>query len=180
MTINYIQTFTVMLLLGMCSLAWAEEEVEADVGSVYSIRITGPLVNLEAECGDPCAIDEVEVVGDVGMKAQMTESEASHAERETEFDSDCYGECKKKRTQLRVSGPRTLKEGVEVSIEDRWAHIIIYSVTETEKGPATRRQHYEFRVDRPLIEVELDEHRLKLRAAVDLDPTVIRRKTINR
>jgi hypothetical protein len=149
-------------------------------GPVYSIAITGPQVNLEADCADPCTIERVEVVGDVGLQASKTESEAGYAERETEFESDCYGDCRKQKTQLRVSGPRQLREGVEVSIEDRWAHIIIYSVTDTEKGPATRRQHYEFRVDRPLIEVSLDEHRLKLQAAVDQDPDTLRRKSIER
>jgi hypothetical protein len=142
---------------------------------MYSIELSGPQVNLETSCDDPCHIDEVEVVGSVGMQASKTESEGGYAEDETAANASCYGECKKKKTQLRVSGPRTLKEGIEVSIEDRWAHFIIYSVTDTEKGPATRRQHYEFRVDRPLIEVPLDQHRLKLRSAVAQDADVLRK-----
>jgi hypothetical protein len=164
------------LALGIAASAGATEASEPK----YSIAITGPQVELTRTCDDPCIIDEVEVVGGVGMKASTIDSEVGNAAGETEFDADCYGECRKQKTQLRVSGPRTLKEGVEISIEDRWAHIIIYSVTETEKGPATRRRHYEFRVDRPLIEVALDEHRLTLRAAVEQDPETIRRKTVER
>ena len=165
-----------LLCLSPICISQADEESQP----VYAITISGPQVNLEAACDDPCRIDEVELVGNVAMKANKTESEAGNAEDELSFDSECYGDCRKKKTQLSVSGPRKLREGVEVTIEERWAHFIFYSVTDTDKGPATRRRHYEFRVDRPLIEVALDDHQLKLRAQVEQDPGVIRRKTKER
>ena len=164
--------------IGFSSSLFASEEQQIE--PLYSISISGPRVTLEAACDDPCHIEEVELVGNVAMKADKTESIAGHTEDEVSFDSECYGDCKKQKTQLRVSGPRKLREGVEVTIEEQWAHFVFYSVTDTDKGPATRRQHFEFRIDRPLIEVSLDDHQLQLTANVEQDEDVMRRKTLQR
>ncbi len=150
---------------------------ESDPEPIYRLTINGPLAGVSESCNDPCHIEMVEVVGELGMSTIQEEVDAQSGEGEVTMPSECYGECEKKKTRLKVRSPRTLKKGVEVTIEDRWAHFIFYSVTETDSGPATRRRHHEFRVDRPLIAVNLDDHEVELRARVDVDDGVIRRKT---
>ena len=146
-------------------------------GSLYTISISGPAVNLETSCDDPCAVDEVVTVGSVDTKASKSDQMESHGGEELSFGSECSGNCRQQSAQLRVETGRELREGVELSIEEQWAHFVFHSVTDTDKGPATKRQHFEFRIDRPLIEVDLGEHRLRLTAKVEQDPSVIRRKS---
>jgi hypothetical protein len=146
----------------------------------YRISISGPTSSLDGSCDDPCHLERVGIVGELGMRSRKEEVISGRGEGEADTGVECYGECKQKRTQLWVSTPRTLKEGVELTIEDRWAHFIFYSVVETDSGPRTRRRHHEFRVDRPLIAVSLDEHDVEIQAMVEQDPDVVRKRTLIR
>lgn len=148
--------------LAACSGAAAEGPAQ-----MYRISITGPVTELVHDCDDPCSIERIETVGRLGMQAEIGETE-KRAERPVEDARGvCIRNCSSGGTGLKVRAPRDLKEGVEVTIEDRWAHFIFYSVTETESGPATKRNHYEFQIDRPAIELTLGEHDVEVVARVE-------------
>ena len=88
-------------------------------GSLYTISISGPAVNLETSCDDPCAVDEVVTVGSVDTKARKTDQMESHGGEELSFGSECSGNCRQQSAQLRVETGRELREGVELSMAER-------------------------------------------------------------
>lgn len=148
--------------------------------SSYTISIDGPSVVTEFTCDDPCHVDQQEIVGHAGgeMKDQEVtgkntspvtgshlDSEKSRAEKGIRCTGDCGGGGK--TTQFVFEHKRTLRQGYKLDIEDGSAHIIFYSVTDTEKGPATRLQHSQFRIDRPLIELNLHGHEVEIRTDLD-------------
>lgn len=161
--------------LGLC--LWVSAGAD-EFQPVYEISIAGPMITLQEQCADPCEILRVEDVGEVKTKTSQIETESSDSE--ANFSGDCYGECKQKKSEFKVQIARSLKEGMELTIEDRWAHFIFYSVVDTEQGPKTRRRHHEFRVDRPMIAVTLDEHDVQIDSNVPTDEGVIRKRTITR
>ena len=150
--------------------------------SSYTISIDGPSAVTEFMCDDPCHVDQQEIVGQAG--GEMKEKEitkksksavtGSHLNSERSLEAKgikCTGDCGKggKTSQMVFEHKRTLRQGFKLDIEDGAAHIIFYSVTDTENGPATLLQHSQFRIDRPLIELNLHGHEVEIRTDLDDD-----------
>jgi hypothetical protein len=133
----------------------------ATVSATYQISVMGPAIELETSCQDPCQLDEHKVIGRAGGQLSSEETIVRNGNDPLEDGVKCKGDCSgssKKATKMVFQPQRDLREGIEISIKEGGAHFIFYSVVETEEGPATRRQHSEFRIDRPLLEVELHDH----------------------
>ena len=159
---------------------YASAIAPVEASSSYTISIDGPSVVTEITCDDPCHVDQQEIVGHSGgeMKEQevtgknalpVTGSHLDAAKNRAEKGIKCTGNCGKggKTTQLVFEHKRTLRHGYKLDIEDGSAHIIFYSVTDTENGPATLLQHSQFRIDRPLIELNLHGHEVEIRTDLD-------------
>ena len=88
-------------------------------------------------------------------------------EDEKPCEGDCVvlrgGKIEQRGLSIKFDPKRDLKQGLEVTIRDGNAHFIFYKVVDTEQGQATRRQHAEFRIDRPLIEAEIHGHDVVVR-----------------
>jgi hypothetical protein len=138
---------------------------------LYSIHIKGPVVIIEFSCDDPCDVAELNVVGHAGGGLTSTEVDGNKkqgspsARENAQSGVKCKGTCGKSEQSITMvfETERTLREGFELTISDSQAHFILYSVTETEQGQATRRQHSQFRIDRSLIELELHDHDVTIR-----------------
>jgi len=144
----------------------------------YDISIDGPFVKATFICGDPCDVDERQLVGhhddqaDDQSSKQKAKNDASSSATQREFAQrgvKCSGNCGKaeKGAVIAFSPGKDLQEGFTLSIKEGAAHFIFYSVTETEKGPATLRQHSQFRIDRALIELELHDNDVEIRRHSD-------------
>jgi hypothetical protein len=163
-------------LLNVASDLSADDTL-ADTTRKYQISVRGPLVELETTCIDPCQIDRHDVVGQSGgqvTRSGKSKNTGSGTERrgDREHFEDgikCKGDCNNSDAvmEIKFQAKRTLREGIEVTIKDGRAHFIFYSVVEAEDGPATRRQHSEFRIDRPIIEVELHGHDVIVRTETE-------------
>ena len=146
----------------------------------YSITINGPVVVTEFTCDDPCHVDQQEIVGYSGggmtsiettdknpspLTEGQLDTKRSHAERGIK----CVGDCglREENTLLIFEHKRKLRNGFKLDIEDESAHFIFYSVTDTENGPATLLQHSQFRIDRPLIELDLHGHAVEVRTILN-------------
>jgi hypothetical protein len=133
--------------------------------SDYSISVKGPLATESFICNDPCRIDETLVIkqnsSDIAIGTNSKTEEVSKQVK-------CKGNCIKhdERMQVVLKTAPKLRRGLEITIVDGHAHFIFYSVAESENGPSTRRQHSEFRVDRPLIELELHDHDVVIKASI--------------
>ena len=150
----------------------------------YSISVSGPVAELEFSCGDPCEVDEQKIVGNIGGKSVRSETNEERGKDRVITGSrikrtgdthpsrdgiQCIGNCSngRKSTHLTFEARHTLREGVKVNITDGHAHIVFYSVVETEKGPATLKQQSDFRIDRPLIELNLHGHEVEILTAME-------------
>jgi len=158
--------------------------LSAETPTHYSISVSGPAAELEFSCGDPCELDEQEIVGSSGGKLIRSESieeskrdtviTGSRIKRRGNIDPSrdgiqCIGNCSsgKKNTQLVFESRRTLREGIKVTITEGYARFVFYSVINTEKGQATLLQHSDFRIDRPLIELNLHGHEVEILTAME-------------
>lgn len=150
--------------------------------STYSITINGPIVVTEFSCDDPCHIDQQEIIGYSGGRITTQVSTNKNGVPATGSHLDigrshagkgikCVGNCdnKEENTLIIFEHKRTLRNGFKLDIKDRSAHFIFYSVIDTERGPATLLQQSQFRVDRPLIEVELHGHEVEIRSQPDIE-----------
>ena len=159
----------ICLLIAVSDLP--SDETSADTTRKYQISVKGPVAELETTCVDPCQVDLHDVVGQAGGQVTRSgKSKSAGSSREHFGDGiKCKGDCNNTDAVLEIKfqAKRTLREGVEVTIKDGRAHFIFYSVVETEDGPATRRQHSEFRIDRPVIEVELHGHDVIVRTTTE-------------
>jgi len=133
-------------------------------GLQYHVTLQGPDGALERQCGDPCVIERVEVVGTSGGTTS-TEIAGRRDRGPADRGERCEGDCDTARStefRITISPSRTLREGVEVRIEDGRAHIILYDVVDTDAGRSTRRRHSEFDIDRPLIELDIYGNDLRI------------------
>lgn len=149
-----------------------QAQVKAESGGPkYRIKVSGPLAEIDELCNAPCEIERVRVVGRVEATAEVAQ-DVQTGERKTDPHVTCTGNCggKEKASTLTVSPARSLREGVEFSIVDGMARFVFYSVTETERGPATLQGHSSFRIDRPLLALELRDHEVELTV---LDPETV-------
>lgn len=171
---------TLMLSLLLASTDPAHAEADA-VHIQYSILVYGPGGEVEATCTDPCHIDQHQLTGHSG--GEMTTSSAvREADEDPRADGiKCTGTCAsgKPGTTVEFNARKALYEGIEVRIEERYAHFIFYSVVDTEEGPSTLKQHAEFRIDRPLIQLDLHGHEIEVRAVMS-DGTELDTPTLNR
>lgn len=151
--------YLLVLLWPVCSLA--QESV-----SRYQISVSGPLAEFREACDDPCAIERVEVVGKVEAEMGVADDAPARESRRKDPMVGCSGNCDggpQQQSRMTMKPPRTLREGVEVKIRNSSAKFVFYSVTDTDEGPATLQQHSSFRIDRPLIELELHDHDVVVR-----------------
>ncbi len=150
--------------------------------STYNVTINGPLVVTEFTCDDPCHVDQQEIVGYSGggmisrettatdkKRTPLTGSHLDTGRSHAEMGVKCVGDCGtwEENTLIIFELKRTLRQGFKLDIEDESAHFIFYSVTDTEYGPATLLQHSQFRIDRPLIELDLHGHEVEIRTDFD-------------
>ena len=81
----------------------------------------------------------------------------------------CTGSCSSSSgsTSLTFKGTRQLSEGVAVTIRDGKAKFSFHQLVETNEGASTKVRIVEFRIDRPLIELELEDHDVVVATAMD-------------
>ena len=151
-----------------------------DTSSSYGIRVSGPIAELKFTCDDPCRLNEKEFVGSSGGTLSRSKVEVkdvlitgSRIKRKgntnlTMNGVQCMGNCPtgNRSTGLGFESRRNLYEGIKITISDSYAHFIFYSVVDTEKGKATRTQYSDFRIDRPLIQLELHGHSVEIQTMV--------------
>lgn len=157
----------ILLSLTLAAPVLAQDAAPADPPR-YRISVSGPVAELVTSCDDPCEIDEVEVVG--RTSGRLTTSQVATREQDANPEEVCQGNCdtgRQVQNMMVFSTPRTLREGLSLTIRDGRAHFIFHSVTETESGPATLLQHSEFRVDRPFISVYLHGHDVVVRTDME-------------
>jgi len=146
--------------------------VAATESQHYRISVSGPFVNIETSCNDPCQFDKLEVIGESGGQPSGDDAKTASSEEPGEDEQPCEGDCvvlrqgkefEQRGLRIKFDPKRDLKQGLEVTINDGNAHFIFYKVVDTEQGQATRRQYAEFRIDRPLIEAEIHGHDVSVR-----------------
>lgn len=160
------------MLTTFLSLLFLAADVPATPPTSYDISVSGPVVNIETSCNDPCRIEQIEDLGHAGGGAKAVEP-AEGDDEDADAEDDCLGDCltggkqeglhQQRGLRIQFDPKRDLREGLELTITDGQAHFIFYTVVETEKGRATRRQHAEFRIDRKLIELEVHDHDVAVR-----------------
>jgi hypothetical protein len=142
----------------------------------YDIEVRGPLGNYRFECTDPCEFDETEEVGNAGGGIAVDQVDGTNirtnslARRKSsrsyaEDNITCIGDCVQQgpTNMITIGSVRHLTEGVEVRIREGRARFVFHSLIEEAEGPITRRRVSQFRIDRPLIELELSDHAVVIR-----------------
>lgn len=142
----------------------------------YRVSVDGPLIEIEFTCNDPCTLDRTEVVGHAAPELEFQDGNVpgirraahtgTHIIRErlgfAQGNVQCQGNCQEGggTSRIRLGVGHRLEEGLEVRIRDSYADFVFATVVYTDDGPATLRHHSEFRIDRPLIELTLEGHKV--------------------
>ncbi len=147
-----------------------------DEAARYDIEIRGPLGNFDFLCVDPCEFEETENLGNAGGGVALEQIDRDNPRTDSlarrkssrsyaEDNITCIGDCIQQgpTNQITIGAVHHLTEGVEVRIREGRARFVFHSVIENEEGPVTRRRVSEFRIDRPLIELELSDHAVLIR-----------------
>jgi hypothetical protein len=133
-------------------------------GLSYHITIDGPDGVLDDRCQDPCRIEQLQVVGTTTGGTTTTTSDLGEDDTDVTEGAECWGACGSRSTEVRITirPSRSLREGIEVRIDDGRAHFLFYDVVEADGGRSTRRRHSEFVIDRSPIVLELHGNQVRV------------------
>ena len=160
------------ILLGPCllllSLSAGADEAEKHR---YEVEIKGPAGKVTFSCNDPCEFDALRQVGRVDGELTLTSKAASQHELRMDLALNgvhCSGTCAGADADMLIfKQARALREGLQVTIRDNYAYFTFHTVVPGEHGEASKVEYSEFRIDRPLILLDLHDHDVSVRTAMD-------------
>lgn len=164
LNIRYLAGLASASLLTVALTSWVVLNAQADELFQYEVSVQGPLASLDESCTDPCFLGEVHPVGRTSATVEESGSEFKPSKLNSDPAVRCSGNCisGKQKSGLSLSMPSELKEGLEFSIEDGIARLVVYRVTDTDSGKKTLKQHSRFEVDRELISLNLRDHDIRI------------------